>query len=242
MSAPVFAASSWRHVAGSPSRRPGNFLLRGQKKVTKEEALNRTRAPHARAAPCDSPLVSGKTRPAALSLLSLSPAPSIAPPARLTRGCTPCSSEQPMQRRSGDAMRDTWSLGWRELRESQQAWHHSTLAFAELTPTYPPQSVEASPQRRGIPDEPGVQPALTGVKRQCVVLVTRTAARAQRVASSRNTAECFRALLMATPQSSAVQGLFFGDFLLAPQKKVTPPPGGTPGTTLAATQKYRERT
>ena len=29
--------------------------------------------------------------------------------------------------------------------------------------------------------------------------------------------------------SCAVQGLFFGDFLLAPQKKVTPLPGGTPG-------------
>jgi hypothetical protein len=37
----------------------------------------------------------------------------------------------------------------------------------------------------------------------------------------------------------AVQGLFFGDFLLAPQKKVTPPPGGTPGTALAIKQEYR---
>ena len=27
--------------------------------------------------------------------------------------------------------------------------------------------------------------------------------------------------------------LFFGDFLLARQKKVTPPPGGTPGMGLA---------
>jgi hypothetical protein len=33
----------------------------------------------------------------------------------------------------------------------------------------------------------------------------------------------------AVRYSCAVQGLFFGDFLLAPQKKVTPPPGGTPG-------------
>ena len=40
---------------------------------------------------------------------------------------------------------------------------------------------------------------------------------------------CFRAPLFAAPRSCAVQGLFFGDFLLAPQKKVTPPPGGTPG-------------
>jgi hypothetical protein len=44
-----------------------------------------------------------------------------------------------------------------------------------------------------------------------------------------------------------IQGLFFGDFLLAPQKKtegfgeakVTPLPGGTPGTTLATNPKYR---
>ena len=41
----VFARSAaHRCIAGSPSRRPGNFLLRGQKKVTKEEALNRTPA------------------------------------------------------------------------------------------------------------------------------------------------------------------------------------------------------
>jgi hypothetical protein len=30
----------------------------------------------------------------------------------------------------------------------------------------------------------------------------------------------------------AVWRLFFGDFLLAPQKKVTPLPGGTPGISL----------
>jgi hypothetical protein len=45
----------------------------------------------------------------------------------------------------------------------------------------------------------------------------------------RNAAGCFSAPLMAASCSCAVQGLFFGDFLLAPQKKVTPPPGGTPG-------------
>jgi len=39
---------------------------------------------------------------------------------------------------------------------------------------------------------------------------------------------------MAVPRSSAVQRLFFGDFLLAPQKKVTPPPGGTPGNVATA--------
>ncbi len=35
--------------------------------------------------------------------------------------------------------------------------------------------------------------------------------------------------------SCAVQGLFFGDFLLAPQKKVTALPGAHPGTALAIT-------
>ncbi len=187
-----------RCIAGSPSRRPGNFLLRGQKKVTKEEALNRTPAPHARAAPCNSRSLSGQTRTAALSLLSLSPASLIAASARLTRGCTPCSREMQRQRRSGDAITASTSV--------------------------------ASPQRRGIPGEPGVQPALGGLKWRAMALFTRTAARAQRVASRRIATGRFRAPLMAAPRSCAVQGLFFGDFLLAPQKKVTPPPGGTPGT------------
>ena len=56
-----------RCIAGSPARRRGNFLLRGQKKVTKEEALNRTRAPHARAAPCNSRKAVAQKRTAALS-------------------------------------------------------------------------------------------------------------------------------------------------------------------------------
>jgi hypothetical protein len=71
-----------------------------------------------------------------------------------------------------------------------------------------------------------------------MALFTGTAARAQRVASARNASGCFRAPLVAASRSCAVQGLFFGDFLVAPQKKtegfgeakVTPPPGGTPGT------------
>ncbi len=109
---------SSRCIAGSPSRQPGNFLLRGQKKVTKEEALNRTPAPHARAAPCNSHSLTGKTRPAALSLLSLSPAPVLPPPARLTRGCTPGSPENQMQRRSGD----TTEVARRSRRPSDAAF------------------------------------------------------------------------------------------------------------------------
>jgi len=179
--------------AGSPPRRAGNFLLRGQKKVTKEEALNRTRAPHARTASCNSRSAAAQTRAAARSLLSLSPEPFIASAARLTRGCTPCSRKQPMRRRSGDAV----------------------FVF---------------------PDEPGVQPALSGAKERWMALVIGTEARAQRVASARGAVSRFRAPLLASSRWLAVQGLFFGDFLLAPQKKVTPPPGGTPGTLLATNQ------
>jgi len=200
-------SASARCIAGSPSRRPGNFLLRGQKKVTKEEALNRTRAPRARAAPCNSHSLNGTTRPAALSRLSLSPAPLIAAAARLTRGCTPGSRENQMQRRSGDAIAASTSV--------------------------------ASPQRRGIPGEPGVQPPLGGMKWRAMALVTRTAAGAQRLASARNRAESFRAPLLAASWSRAVQGFFLGDFLLAPQKKDTPPPGGTPGMGLAINLKHR---
>ena len=73
--------------------------------------------------------------------------------------------------------------------------------------------------------------ALTGMKVRSVVLVTGTAARAKRVASARDTSGCFRAIAFAQWRWCAVQRLFFGDFLLAQQKKVTRPPGRTPGTT-----------
>ena len=189
-----------RCIAGSPARRRGNFLLRGQKKVTKEEALNRTRAPHARAAPCNSCWVSGQTRPAALSLLSLSPGPSIAPPARLT----------PAARRAHQECQDSGARAPRSAALTLPTRRPSDAAFA-------------------FADEPGVQPALTGVKGQWMVLVIGTAARAQRVASSRNEGGRFRAPLVAASRSCAVQRLSFGDFSLAQQRKVTRPPGRTPG-------------
>jgi hypothetical protein len=78
--------------------------------------------------------------------------------------------------------------------------------------------------------EHGVQPRVRRREAGAMALVTRTAARAKRFASSRNAAACFRAPPSASSRWLAVQGLFFGDFLLALQKKVTPPPGGTPGT------------
>jgi hypothetical protein len=187
-------------VAGSPPRRAGNFSLLRQRKVTKREALNRTPAPHARAAPCNSRSLRGQTRPAALSLLSLSPAPFFTPSARLTRGCTPCSREIQTERRSGDA----------------------------ITAQHPPRR-RPSDAALVFPGEPGVQPALGGVKWRAMALVIRTAARAQRVASAHKASGRFRTPLIAASRSCAVQGLFFGDFLLAPQKKVTPLPGGTPG-------------
>jgi hypothetical protein len=196
--------------AGSPARRRGNFLLRGQKKVTKEEALNRIPAPHALAAPCNSRTASAQTRPAALSRLPLSPAPFIAPPPRLTRGCTPGSPEQPTWRRSGDAIR---------------AQH-------------PPER-RPSDAVLGVPVEHGVQPRVERPEVGAMALVRRTAARAQRLASGRDTGGCSRAPLTAAPRSCAVQRLFFGDFLLAPQKKVTRPPGRTPGTTRGKTQEPR---
>jgi len=213
-----------REIAGVPSRRPGNFLLRGQKKVTKEEALNRTPAPHARAAPCNNQMAAARTRPAALSLLSLSPAPSIAPLARLTRGCTPCSRGIPKAASLGRRDGSLHPVGWGEQREPQQRAN--------------PQWRRPSDAAFAFPGEPGVQPALTGVKRRCVVLGIGTAARAQRFASARSEGERFRALLSAAWCSRAVQGLFFGDFLLAPQKKVTPLPGGTPGN---AASRYTAR-
>jgi len=204
-----------REIAGSPARQRGNFLLRGQKKVTKEEALNRTPAPHAQAAPCNNQMAAAHTRPAALSLLSLSPAPSIAPLGRLTRGCTPCSREQPKTASLGRRDDMVLSVGWGKHSEPQ---HPANPLWRR-----PSDAVLA------FPGEPGVQPALMGVKGQWMALVIGTAARAQRFASARHAAGCSRARLMAASRSCAVQGLFFGDFLLAPQKKVTRPPGRTPG-------------
>ncbi len=202
-----------REIAGSPARRRGNFLLRGQKKVTKEKALNRIPAPQARATPCNSRTVTAQTRPAALSRLSLSPASSTTPPARLTRGCTPCSPEQP----------NAASLGRRD----------------------PDLPLLPSPQRRGIPGEPGVQPALTGVKVRSLVIVIGTAARAQRVAFGANGKRHLSNVAAAPGRSCAVQRLSFGDFSLARQRKpkaslkVTRPPGRTPGTALAINLKQR---
>jgi hypothetical protein len=78
-------------------------------------------------------------------------------------------------------------------------------------------------------DEHGVQPR---VGRGAVAMnpaLDKWWAGAQRFASSHNGAGRFRAPLFAASRSYAVRGLFFGDFLLAPQKKVTRPPWTEPG-------------
>jgi hypothetical protein len=78
-------------------------------------------------------------------------------------------------------------------------------------------------------DEPGVQPRVERSAGAMNPAPDKSCARAQRFASGRNAGGRSRAPLMAASRSCAVQGLFFGDFLLAPQKKVTRPPGRTPG-------------
>ncbi len=190
-------------VAGSPARRRGNFLLRGQKKVTKEEALNRTRARRRdeRRAKWSSGNSTQK-RTAALSRLTCHEhQPSAHLPVRRA-AARRAHQNSPMQRRSGDA-----TDAHRSCRRPSDA------VFA---------------------DQLGVQPALSGVKGRWMALVTGTAARAKRVASVRNAVACFRAPPMAPPRWRAVRRLFFGDFLLARPKKVTRPPGRTPGNSAAS--------
>jgi hypothetical protein len=75
-----------------------------------------------------------------------------------------------------------------------------------------------------------------------LALFTGAAARAKRFASAHTIEGRFRAPFLAEWRWYAVQGIFFGDFLLAPQKKtegfgeakVTPPPGGTPGNATSS--------
>jgi hypothetical protein len=78
--------------------------------------------------------------------------------------------------------------------------------------------------------EPGVQPALNVVKVRVLPLVQ--GGRRERSGSLLRSgrAAVFARELHASARWCAVQRLFFGDFLLARQKKVTRPPGRTPGT------------
>ncbi|MDR7333449.1 hypothetical protein [Roseateles asaccharophilus] len=103
----------------------------------------------------------------------------------------------------------------------------SMLGFAALTPTY--ELRHAAQAASYSTDKPGVQPASTGVKGRSLVLGT--SGRRERSGSHLRvmTSGRFRAPLTAASRSCAVQGLFFGDFLLAPQKKVTALPGAHPG-------------
>jgi len=193
-----------RRVAGSPPRRAGNFSLSCQRKVTKREALNCTPAPDAIAGQVNSHSAAAQKRPAALS--------------RLTCHDRHPSHLQPVRRAAA-----------RRAHQNSQRQRRSGAAPAGQ---HPPGRRPSDAVLR-LPGEHGVQPALSGVKVRSIRLVTGTAARAQRLASVRNSDGCSRALLMAASGWLAVERLFFGDFLLARQKKVTPPPGGTPGNLAA---------
>jgi hypothetical protein len=125
------------------------------------------------------------------------------------------------------------------LRSRRCPYHHleSTTTRALNVGCTPDSRVEVKRRSGGasavcgaFTGKPGVQPASSGVKVRSLALVTGTAARAQRFASSHQQSFRSRARAPAPARWHAVQRLFFGDFLLAQQKKVTPPPGGTPGT------------
>ncbi len=102
----MIAALRCRHLAGSPARRRGNFLLRGQKKVTKEEALNRTRAPRGSNAACNRQTQHAPMRTAALSRLTFDERAS-SPHLPVRRAAARRAHQNsPMQRRpSGAAVR-----------------------------------------------------------------------------------------------------------------------------------------
>ena len=177
-----------RCIAGSPSRRPGNFLLRGQKKVTKEEALNRTpaRRRHERRAKTASGLMPRRDP--------------------LRSRCCPYHQHQSPQQRAAERA---------AARRAHQKTKDSVARATRRTSPF-----GTSPQRRGIPDKPGVQPALTVVKWRSVMLVIGTAARAQRVACGHGPGP---SIASACQHSSAdcIQRSSFGDFSLARQRKVT---------------------
>mmetsp|Transcript_20810 Transcript_20810/g.79791 ORF Transcript_20810/g.79791 Transcript_20810/m.79791 type:complete len:336 (+) Transcript_20810:880-1887(+) len=188
-----------RCIAGSPARRRGNFLLSCQKKVTKEEALNRTRAPHGPQRRVQQPAWHAHKRAAALSRLTCDEAQASPHPSAQRAAARRAQQNSRMQRRSGGAVE-----------------HHSLCRR-------PSDAVFV------VSGEPGVQPALSGMKVRCLKLFTGTAARAQRLASARYGGGRFRAPLTAASRWCAVQRLSFGDFSLARQRKVTRPPGRTPG-------------
>ena len=82
------------------------------------------------------------------------------------------------------------------------------------------------------PDKPGVQPALTGSRGQWMALVT--SGRRQRSGSRLGATPSVVFARRSSRNGARVrfQRLFFGDFLLAPQKKVTALPGAHPGMGL----------
>jgi hypothetical protein len=120
--------------------------LTTRRRVARQEALNCTPTPTPRAAPCNSPSVSGQARAAMPSAPSLSAAPFIASSACLTCGCTPGSREIHVQvwlgqrercqhlRRVAPATRHAWWAGRDVARRGPRHNDSSESAAARAWP------------------------------------------------------------------------------------------------------------
>ena len=145
------------------------------------------------------------------------------------------------------------------LVSADEASRCALAAVLVTSPTQPPsvrltsaarRTHESNTKRRrrrvqacgAFPGEPGVQPALNVVKAR--VLTPVPSGRRERSGSLLRThqAGVFAREPHAQARWCAVQRLFFGDFLLAQQKKVTRPPGRTPGTVHRAAKAQRKST
>jgi hypothetical protein len=176
------------HRAGSSPRRASNFSLSRQKKVTKEEALNRK-----------SPLAGEghRAKTAAQSLTRGEP---------LRSRCCPCHQPDSSNVRAPNVGCTPNSRGEDKRRRRRVP---ACGAFA---------------------DKPGVQPALNVVKARVLTLVQGGPRERSGSLLGTNRANVFAHEPHAPARGCAVQRLSFGDFSLARQRKVTRPPGRTPGT------------
>jgi hypothetical protein len=133
------------------------------------------------------------------------------------------------------------------LEASPEANRCALAAVLVARPTRPPSVRLTSAARRthewntkrrrrrveavaALTDKPGVQPALNVVKARVLTLVQGGPRERSGSLLGSNRAGVFAREPHAPVRWCAVQRLFFGDFLLAQQKKVTRPPGRTPGT------------
>ena len=174
-------------AAGIRPARAGNFLLSRQKKVTKEEALNRT-LPEA----CD-----GRRAKTPVWLAHRSEP--------LRSRCCPCNERDASTVRASNV----------GCTPNSRAGIQAPLG----------RRVSAYGAFSG---EPGVQPALTGVKARWMVLGIGTAARAQRVASGHRPSARFRARAVAAAHRRAVSASLLVTFLWQDREKLPARRGGLP--------------